>query len=276
MEAVQMTMTQKAAEIRIASGFLSALDKCPNCGDEHDVASQVECRACGYHAGSDLSQEWLGHVEEEMKSIPAGVELVFAHETESGDSDYYYDFSVSPDAGSAAVLAFFERIAGGASEAAIINRDHFALDMHMLQYLRLEMATNYSAPPLLNTGVWREYAGSGRYAHITRMDLERIQREIEGTQATAVQGSYDCDSKAAAWALAHNELGRGQMSKHQKIIELIHNKLMNLRDSTPWRRGSMTREREYVAVYLRAYKQSRLREFYAAAERYRYFLQEEK
>ena len=100
-----MTMTQKAAEIRIASGFLSALDKCPNCGDEHDVASQVECRACGYHAGSDLSQEWLGHVEEEMKSIPAGVELVFAHETESGDSDYYYDFSVSPDAGSAAVLA---------------------------------------------------------------------------------------------------------------------------------------------------------------------------
>ncbi len=74
-----MTMTQKAAKIRIASGFMSALDKCRDCGDEHDVASQVECRACGYHAGSDLSQEWLGHVEEEMKTIPEGVELDFAH-----------------------------------------------------------------------------------------------------------------------------------------------------------------------------------------------------
>ena len=196
-----MTMTQKAAKIRIASGFMSALDKCRDCGDEHDVASQVECRACGYHAGSDLSQEWLGHVEEEMKTIPEGVELDFAHETEGGDSDYYYDFSVSPDAKDSEVLAFFERIAGGASEAVIINRDRFTLDMHMLQYARLEMATNYSAPPLLSPAVWRECAGNGRYAHVTRMDLERIQREIEDTQATAVEGSYDCDSKAAAWAL---------------------------------------------------------------------------
>jgi hypothetical protein len=40
-----MTQTQAVAKIRIASGFLSALDKCPDCGDEHDVASQIECRA---------------------------------------------------------------------------------------------------------------------------------------------------------------------------------------------------------------------------------------
>jgi hypothetical protein len=66
------------------------------------------------------------------------------------------------------------------------------------------------------------------------------------------------------------------MTKQQKRIETIHHKLMDLRDSKPWRRGSTTRERDYVAVYLRAYKKSRVGEFYGAAERYRHFLQEEK
>ena len=62
----------------------------------------------------------------------------------------------------------------------------------------------------------------------------------------------------------------------QKKIERIHQKLMDIRDSTPSRHGSITREKEYIAAYMRAYKTSRLSEFYAAAEKYRHFLEDKR
>lgn len=64
------------------------------------------------------------------------------------------------------------------------------------------------------------------------------------------------------------------MTRAQKRIEEIHQRLMDIRDSTPMRRGSVVREQEYVGVYRKAYKESRLSDFYAAAERYRHFLQD--
>lgn len=63
-------------------------------------------------------------------------------------------------------------------------------------------------------------------------------------------------------------------TKAQRRIESVHQRLMDIRDSTPYRRGHVTAEREYTRVYLRAYKQSRLSEFYGAAEKYRHFLQD--
>lgn len=195
-------MKQTTGKIRIASGFMSALDRCPDCGDEHDVAQEVKCHACGYHAGSDLSEEWLGHVEEEMKDIPAGVELEFAHEAEAGDSDYHFDFSVAPSADRPATLKFFERIAGGATGAVIIDSAKCNLDALTLNWCCwLEMARNYSAPPRPDSGSWRMLYGSGRYAHVTRLELLRIQREIEDGQSTAREGDYECDSAGVAWAL---------------------------------------------------------------------------
>lgn len=62
----------------------------------------------------------------------------------------------------------------------------------------------------------------------------------------------------------------------QRKIERIHQRLMDIRDSTPSRRGHVTAEREYTRVYMRSYRISRLSDFYAAAEKYRHFLQDVK
>ena len=63
-------------------------------------------------------------------------------------------------------------------------------------------------------------------------------------------------------------------TRTQQKIERIHQRLMDLRDSTPSRRGHIVAGKKYVAVYLKAYNTNHLTEFYAAAERYRHFLQD--
>lgn len=64
------------------------------------------------------------------------------------------------------------------------------------------------------------------------------------------------------------------MTKAQKKIEYFHDKLMDIRDATPIRRGFASRNRKYELVYRKAYKESRLTDFYMEAERFRLFLQE--
>lgn len=64
------------------------------------------------------------------------------------------------------------------------------------------------------------------------------------------------------------------MNKAQKRIETIHHRLMDIRDSTPTRRGFITADKNYARVYLHAYKTGNLTEFYAAVEKFRHFLQD--
>ncbi len=64
------------------------------------------------------------------------------------------------------------------------------------------------------------------------------------------------------------------MTKAQRKIETIHQRLMDVRDATPWRRGRTTQESEYIRAYIHAYETSKLAGFYTAAERFRHFLQD--
>lgn len=105
--------------IKIQSGFMSCLDKCPDCGDEHDVAQQVECRACRYHAGGDLGAEWIGHCEEELNGVgagvgtPAGVEVLECHEPEGHGDKYTMTFEIADSADVREVFNFLVRLSGG-------------------------------------------------------------------------------------------------------------------------------------------------------------------
>lgn len=56
-------------------------------------------------------------------------------------------------------------------------------------------------------------------------------------------------------------------------IERVHHRLMDIRDSSPIRRGFITREREYLKVYKIAYRTCTLGDFQGAVERLRLFLQ---
>jgi hypothetical protein len=77
--------------MRINLNFTPRLDKCPDCGNEQEFGpGNATCRACGYHAGNELAQQWIDRVEEMDATIPQGIDLAFAHEAESL-TDYYID-----------------------------------------------------------------------------------------------------------------------------------------------------------------------------------------
>lgn len=91
MRGVNMNNTALATTIRIDVPFSPSLDRCPDCGNEQKFGSgygRATCRACQYHAGSDLSQQWIDYCDK--LTPPAGVEISFCHEAENSD-DYWIE-----------------------------------------------------------------------------------------------------------------------------------------------------------------------------------------
>jgi hypothetical protein len=77
--------------MRINLNFAPSLEECPDCGNEQEFGpGNAVCRACNYHAGSELSQEWIDEVTKMEYTLPQGVDMEFAHEAESL-TDYYID-----------------------------------------------------------------------------------------------------------------------------------------------------------------------------------------
>lgn len=79
--------------MRINLNWTPTLAACPECGHEQNFSERAACRACDYHAGSDMSEEWTEFVEKLDAELPDGLEITFAHESE-GDG-YWLDMHVS-------------------------------------------------------------------------------------------------------------------------------------------------------------------------------------
>jgi hypothetical protein len=120
-----MENTQKAKElavdIQVDLDFRPALGECPECGNVQTIsaASRAVCRACDYHAGAELSQQWIDFCENGMRACPVpGVEITFAHEGEPDDFYFIVEIpaNLNPDE-TIALSSWIKEIGGTVQES---------------------------------------------------------------------------------------------------------------------------------------------------------------